>query len=104
MHYGHYTTANALISIVQSEQLWATNIKFLNDEQEFLHAITLAKEVINKSTENAEKIKANRSAYDDFIKEVTKALENLDTYHPDGQVKFPHPWPPQIPPGRTAGL
>ena len=24
--------------------------------------------------------------------------------HPDGQVKFPHPWPPQIPPGRTAGL
>ena len=24
--------------------------------------------------------------------------------NPDGQVKFPHPWPPQIPPGRTAGL
>ena len=23
---------------------------------------------------------------------------------PDGQVKFPHPWPPQIPPGRTPGL
>lgn len=21
---------------------------------------------------------------------------------PDGHVKFPHPWPPQIPPGRTA--
>ena len=24
--------------------------------------------------------------------------------NPDGQVKFPHPWPPQIPPGRTAEL
>lgn len=23
---------------------------------------------------------------------------------PDGQVKFPHPWPPQIPPGRTPRL
>jgi len=23
---------------------------------------------------------------------------------PDGQVKFPHSWPPQIPPGRTARL
>ena len=23
---------------------------------------------------------------------------------PDGQVKFPHPWPPQIPPGRTTRL
>ena len=25
-------------------------------------------------------------------------------FHPDGQVKFPHPWPPQIPPGRTPRL
>lgn len=23
---------------------------------------------------------------------------------PDGQFKFPHPWPPQIPPGRTTRL
>jgi len=81
MNYGHYTTANALINIIQSEQLWATNIKFLNDEQEFLHAITLAKEIIEKSTENAGKIKANRSAYDEFIKNIKKSLENLDTYH-----------------------
>lgn len=28
----------------------------------------------------------------------------LADFGPDGQVKFPHPWPPQIPPGRTAGL
>ncbi|WP_447648672.1 hypothetical protein [Ottowia pentelensis] len=26
------------------------------------------------------------------------------SHTPDGQVKFPHPWPPQIPPGRTVGL
>ena len=25
-------------------------------------------------------------------------------HSPDGQVKFPHPWPPQIPPGRTTRL
>lgn len=81
MHYGHYTTANALISIIQSEQLWATNIKFLNDEQEFLHAITLAKEVIQRSTESAQKIQTNRNAYDEFVKDITKALESLDTYH-----------------------
>jgi len=30
---------------------------------------------------------------------------SLDTGQaPDGQVKFPHPWPPQIPPGKTAEL
>ena len=33
-----------------------------------------------------------------------EALPDLDLFGPDGQVKFPHPWPPQIPPGRTAGL
>ena len=27
-----------------------------------------------------------------------------DFQGPDGQVKFPHPWPPQIPPGRTPRL
>lgn len=30
--------------------------------------------------------------------------KQLHISRPDGQVKFPHPWPPQIPPGRTAGL
>ena len=24
--------------------------------------------------------------------------------NPDGHFKFPHPWPPQTPPGKTAGL
>ena len=32
------------------------------------------------------------------------APKTQTAYIPDGQVKFPHPWPPQIPPGRTAGL
>ena len=31
---------------------------------------------------------------------ITKKQEKI----PDGQVKFPHPWPPQTPPGRTVGL
>ena len=31
-------------------------------------------------------------------------IEGVHYFRPDGQVKFPHPWPPQIPPGRTAGL
>lgn len=35
---------------------------------------------------------------------VLLALHYALKGNPDGQVKFPHPWPPQIPPGRTAGL
>ena len=30
--------------------------------------------------------------------------ESPFSHSPDGQVKFPHPWPPQIPPGRTTRL
>ena len=32
------------------------------------------------------------------------AMQVVLTAAPDGQVKFPHPWPPQIPPGRTTRL
>jgi hypothetical protein len=82
MLYGHYTTANALINIVQTETLWATNIKFLNDEQEFLHAIDLAKDVIKRSTEKSSgKIKSNKMYYDAFVEETTKAIEDLDRYN-----------------------
>ena len=29
---------------------------------------------------------------------------NASTAGPDGQFKFPHPWPPQIPPGSAFRL
>jgi hypothetical protein len=47
--YGHYTTLAGLLGIVKTESIWATNIKFLNDEQEFLHALGLIKEIIATS-------------------------------------------------------
>lgn len=31
----HYTTASGLEGILKSQQLWATNIKYLNDDEEF---------------------------------------------------------------------
>lgn len=31
----HYTTADGLLGIVKSQELWATSIKFLNDREEF---------------------------------------------------------------------
>ena len=38
------------------------------------------------------------------IKEGTGDSPKATDTVPDGQVKFPHPWPPQIPPGRTTRL
>ena len=56
-----------------------------------------------KSTEDLDQsaIAATRLAFR-YRQKVT--FSELMAIPPDGQVKFPHPWPPQIPPGRTAGL
>jgi len=33
----HYTSPEALTGIVRDKQLWATNIRYLNDSQEFVY-------------------------------------------------------------------
>ena len=40
----------------------------------------------------------------EYTQVIIHEADRLQSLVPDGQVKFPHPWPPQIPPGRTAGL
>lgn len=34
----HYTTAAGLLGILKSAKLWATDLRFLNDAQEFIYA------------------------------------------------------------------
>ena len=45
---GHYTSQNGLIGILSEEIVWATNIKFRNDEHEFQDALESTKEVLIK--------------------------------------------------------
>lgn len=55
----------------------------------------------------APELQASRQAlvlsHKELVNEVAIFKAQM-TEVPDGQVKFPHPWPPQIPPGRTVGL
>lgn len=39
-----------------------------------------------------------------FLKLCGRVLYRQVDIDPDGHCKFPHPWPPRIPPGRTPGL
>ena len=41
---------------------------------------------------------------DDLLANAEVTSSRTVQADPDGQVKFPHPWPPQIPPGRTTRL
>jgi hypothetical protein len=49
----HYTDARGLMGILDSQTLWATNIHYLNDSQEFDYARTVANKVILQRAEAA---------------------------------------------------
>jgi len=42
----HYTTQQGLLGILQSETLWLTNLRYLNDSSEFIYPINLAKQYL----------------------------------------------------------
>lgn len=44
----HYTSFNGLYGIVETKKIWATDVRFLNDKQEFLHARTIAEKVVEE--------------------------------------------------------
>src|SRR5262245_24599401 len=44
----HYTTADGLLGIFQSRQLWATNVRFMNDTSELAYAFDLIRSVFGE--------------------------------------------------------
>jgi hypothetical protein len=44
----HYTTPEGLIGIIESNSLWATDIFYLNDSEEFMIGIKIARDIIKQ--------------------------------------------------------
>lgn len=72
----HYTDQNGFMGIINSCELWATKIQYLNDSNEFFLAITLANgildEMIAKEKDERIKLRLNR-----FISNL-KGIRNLN--------------------------
>ncbi len=49
----HYTSADGLYGIVKNKILWATQVQYLNDAKEFLHAVDLADNEVIRLKKNA---------------------------------------------------
>jgi hypothetical protein len=47
----HYTSYAALQGIITSKKIWATEYRFLNDREEFLHAKDLAQKLVDEEPE-----------------------------------------------------
>lgn len=44
----HYTGFDSLLSITETKEMWATNLHYLNDYEEFKNALTIAKQIIRR--------------------------------------------------------
>lgn len=44
----HYTTQSGLLGIVRSREMWVTHTQYLNDRREFVHAVDLVREEIQR--------------------------------------------------------
>jgi hypothetical protein len=77
-NYGHYTSPKGLLGIVQRETLWATNIKFLNDEEEFQHTLNLIRDIMSEGviTNGYD----NFSLHKNYIDDIESNLKSLDSY------------------------
>jgi Protein of unknown function (DUF2971) len=47
----HYTSIQGFRDIVLSKAMWATDVRFLNDREEFMHAGRIAREILEKTSE-----------------------------------------------------
>ena len=79
--FGHYTTLPGMLGILGTGTLWATNIKFLNDAQEFSHAIDLAEAAIPSAAPPPDH--PDHSIFSVFEREVLDRLKFIDSASSD---------------------
>lgn len=66
----HYTSQVGLLGILKDQEIWATNINFLNDCKEFKHALELTKGIIIETPDLNPLVKDNLLDIFDTIKEI----------------------------------
>lgn len=70
----HYTSADALLKILASGELWAGNIAHLNDSRELAHGVDVVEEVITKQLSIV-----SEPAARDLLKGTKRKVEEMTT-------------------------
>ena len=81
----HYTTAEGLLGMLQSRQLWATNVRFMNDTSEMAHGIELVREtfttiepeVVRRSSIRKLAFESARTAIDAMVTDAEKFTKHF---------------------------
>lgn len=69
----HYTSAAGLKGIIESQSVWATKVQYMNDTEEFKHAIEVARGILARRKRESEQ-GINQAVYD----ELGKSLERIE--------------------------
>lgn len=94
----HYTSVSGLLGILQSRVLWATDISFLNDSEEFRHGLSIAADLVVQRLESAtgndhallielQKILAQENRFPAYVVSFTEhgdLLSQWRGYSPEG--------------------
>lgn len=70
----HYTTQVGLIGIVQDKAIWATHTQYLNDHQEYKHAIQLVKDQLATLLKEAPK-----GTTKELLAEMEQSIEGIES-------------------------
>jgi len=75
----HYTSVKGFQEITTTKTIWATDIRFLNDSEEFTHILKVADEVIKETPE----IGVNDFPARDFLNKTVELAFNTGLLRPD---------------------
>jgi hypothetical protein len=87
----HYTSLDNFKNIIDSNELWFTNVRFLNDSSEFDYSISIFEESINEMRSKPEEIISELKKYDSQVASETlcEILSILEEFI--RTIKFAHP-------------
>lgn len=71
----HYTSGQALLGILESDSVWATQIRYMNDSKEFTHAVYLATQALHMWAMASSNQTGTRA---ELCRAVISYLEELD--------------------------
>ncbi len=78
----HYTTPHGLLGIMQSNRIWATNVRYMNDSSELSYTYGLTHEIISelRSKEKNENVQYCFDCFGSYIKEGDLYNDFLDVF------------------------
>lgn len=78
----HYTSPHGLLGIMQSNRIWATNVRYMNDSTELSYTYSLAHEIISgmRSKENSQIVQYFFDCFGNYIKEDNLYNDFFDVF------------------------